>query len=145
MVENPPANAGDTGSIPGWGRPPEEEVATHSSVLAWRIPWTEEPGGLHSTGRQSQTDGAHTHKHERCVGVAPRCGVEHLQQSLSAEPAGTQQEDNPDASAPSCSKSKKPRAHEPRGEANVRRVSSARHSLRVCVYRPEGTVVWVKP
>ena len=36
MVKNPPANAGgvrDTGSIPGWGRSPEEEMATHSSIL----------------------------------------------------------------------------------------------------------------
>ena len=43
------ANAGDArdeGSIPGSGR--EEEMATHSSRLAWRIPWTEEPGGLHT-------------------------------------------------------------------------------------------------
>ena len=31
---------------------PEEELATHSSILAWRIPWTEEPGGLHSMGSQ---------------------------------------------------------------------------------------------
>ena len=49
VVKNPPANAGDlrdTGSIPGLGRSLEEEVATHSSILAWRIPWTEEPGGL---------------------------------------------------------------------------------------------------
>ena len=41
MVKNPPANAGDTGgagSIPGSGRSPEEETATHSSVLAWKIP-----------------------------------------------------------------------------------------------------------
>ena len=30
----------------------EKEVATHSSILAWRVPWTEEPGGLHSTGSQ---------------------------------------------------------------------------------------------
>ena len=30
----------------------EEEMATHSSILAWRIPWTEEPGGLHSIGSQ---------------------------------------------------------------------------------------------
>ena len=30
--------------------PPEEEMATHSSILAWKIPWTEEPGGLESTG-----------------------------------------------------------------------------------------------
>ena len=32
--------------------PPEKEMATHSSILAWRIPWTEEPGGLQSTGSQ---------------------------------------------------------------------------------------------
>ena len=32
--------------------PPEKEMATHSGVLAWRIPWTEEPGGLQSTGSQ---------------------------------------------------------------------------------------------
>ena len=45
MVKNPPANAGDArdlGSIPGSGRPLEKEMATHSSTLAWRIPWTEE-------------------------------------------------------------------------------------------------------
>ena len=34
------------GSIPGWGRSPEEETATHSSILAWEIPWSEEPGGV---------------------------------------------------------------------------------------------------
>ena len=33
----------------------EKEIATHSSILAWRIPWTEEPGGLQSMGRKSQT------------------------------------------------------------------------------------------
>ena len=33
-----------------WGDPLEEEVATHSSILAWEIPWTEEPGGLQSVG-----------------------------------------------------------------------------------------------
>jgi len=32
--------------------PPEKEMATHSSILAWRIPWTEEPGGLQSMGLQ---------------------------------------------------------------------------------------------
>ena len=35
----------DLGSIPKWGRSPEEGVAVHSSILAWRIPWTEELGG----------------------------------------------------------------------------------------------------
>ena len=36
----------------GWEDSPEKEMATHSSILAWRIPWTEEPGGLPSTGSQ---------------------------------------------------------------------------------------------
>ena len=55
MVKNPPVNAGDTrdtGSIPGSEDPLEKGMATHSSILAWRIPWTEEPGGLHSIGSQ---------------------------------------------------------------------------------------------
>ena len=34
----------------GWEDPLEKEMATHSSILAWRIPWTEEPGGVQSTG-----------------------------------------------------------------------------------------------
>ena len=45
-------NAGDPGSIPGLGRPLEKEMATHSSTLAWKIPWTEEPGRLQSLGSQ---------------------------------------------------------------------------------------------
>ena len=45
-------NAGDLGLIPGSGRSPGEGMATHSSILAWRIPWTEEPGGLQSIGLQ---------------------------------------------------------------------------------------------
>jgi len=47
VVKNPPANAGDArdvGSIPGSGRFSGEEIATHSSILASEIPWTEEPG-----------------------------------------------------------------------------------------------------
>ena len=39
----------------GWEDPLEKGKATHSSTLAWRIPWTEEPGGLQSMGSQSQT------------------------------------------------------------------------------------------
>ena len=38
------------GSILGWEDPLKEEIATHSSILAWEIPWTEEPGGLQSMG-----------------------------------------------------------------------------------------------
>ena len=47
-------SAGDLGSVPGLGRSPtqEKEMATHSSILAWKIPWTEEPGGLQSLGLQ---------------------------------------------------------------------------------------------
>ena len=52
MVKNSPANAGDLidrGSIPGLGRSPG---GGHSSILAWRIPWTQEPGGLQSMESQ---------------------------------------------------------------------------------------------
>ena len=47
--------AGDLSTIPGTPEPLEKEMATHSSILAWRIPWTEEPGRLQSMGSQSQT------------------------------------------------------------------------------------------
>ena len=47
--------AGDPGLIPGLGRSLEKGMATHSSILAWRIPWTEEPGMLQSMGLQNQT------------------------------------------------------------------------------------------
>ena len=55
VVKNPAANAGDlgdVGSIPGWDDPLEEGMATHSSILAWKIPWTEEAGRLQSMGLQ---------------------------------------------------------------------------------------------
>ena len=55
-VKNPPANAGDSVLTPGLGRSLEKEMITHSTILVWRIPWTEEPGGLQSMGSQkSQT------------------------------------------------------------------------------------------
>ena len=55
MVKNLPANVEDVknqGSIPGSGRSLEEGMETPSSILAWRIPWTEEPGKLQSMGLQ---------------------------------------------------------------------------------------------
>ena len=52
MVKNLPANAGDPASISGLEVPLEKEMATHSSILAWEVPWTEEPGGLQSMGSQ---------------------------------------------------------------------------------------------
>ena len=53
MVKNLPAMWRDLCFILGQEDPLENEMATHSSVLAWRIPWTEEPGGLQSMGLQS--------------------------------------------------------------------------------------------
>ena len=56
VVKNPPANASrhkrrQIWSL-AWEDPLEEGMATHSSIVAWRIPWTEEPGGLQSIGLQ---------------------------------------------------------------------------------------------
>ena len=58
----PACSARDVGSVPGLGRPLEEGRATHSSILAWRIPWTEEPRGLQSMGSESDAT-EHTHTH----------------------------------------------------------------------------------
>ena len=52
VIKNLPANVGDPGSISSWEDPLEKEMATHSNILAWRIPWTEEPGGLQTMGSQ---------------------------------------------------------------------------------------------
>ena len=51
VLKNPLANARDirdASLIPGLGKSPGGGMATHSSILAWKIPWTEEPGGLQS-------------------------------------------------------------------------------------------------
>ena len=73
VIKNLFADAGnikDPGLIPGSGRFPEDGVATHSSILAWRIPRTEEPGGLQSMGLQSRTQlkqvvmAWHTHEYQ---------------------------------------------------------------------------------
>ena len=55
VVKKPACNARDRGSLPGLRRSLEEGMATHSSTLAQRTPWTEEPGGLQPMGSQSQT------------------------------------------------------------------------------------------
>ena len=50
LVKNlPPMQETRVGSL-GWEDPLEKEMATHSSILAWKIPWTEEPGGLQCMG-----------------------------------------------------------------------------------------------
>ena len=52
VVRKPPASAGDIKGLESLGRedPPEVGTATHSSTLAWRVRWTEEPGRVQSTG-----------------------------------------------------------------------------------------------
>ena len=52
MIKRLPAMRETQGQSPGREDPMEEEMATHSSTLAWKIPWTEEPGRLQSTGLQ---------------------------------------------------------------------------------------------
>ena len=52
VVKNLPANAGNTVRSLGQKDHLEKEMATHSSILAWEIPWTEKPGGLESMGSQ---------------------------------------------------------------------------------------------
>ena len=56
MVKNPPAMQETWVPSLGQGDPLEEGNATHSSVLAWRIPWTEEPGGLYSPWGHKESD-----------------------------------------------------------------------------------------
>ena len=50
MVKNPPDIARDAGRPLGQEDPLEEDIILHASILAWRIPWTEEPGDLQSIG-----------------------------------------------------------------------------------------------
>ena len=64
MVKNLPAMRVAWVPSLGWEDPQEEEMATHSSILAWRIPWTEEPGRLQSMGLQIvRHDSATKHIH----------------------------------------------------------------------------------
>ena len=58
---NSPTNAGDWVQSLGWQDPLEKKIATLSSILAWEIPWTEEPGGLQSMGLQESDTRATEH------------------------------------------------------------------------------------
>ena len=82
MVKNPPANAGDTrdsGLIPGSEDPVRKEMATHSSILAWKSPWTAEPDGLQSTGLRKSRTGLSSH--------APTAMITFARGNLSARKA----------------------------------------------------------
>ena len=52
MVKNPPTKQETGVQLLGWEDPLEKEMATHSNILAWEIPWTEDPGRLQSMGLQ---------------------------------------------------------------------------------------------
>ena len=83
VAKNPPAKAADETQAPSLGQedPLEKEMATHSSILAWEIPRTEEPGRLQSMGLQSRTRlSTHTYK-------TPR--GEHRQNTLTYITAGS--------------------------------------------------------
>ena len=66
VVKNLPANAGDAGSIPGQENPLGEEMATPSSVLVWRIPWTEETGRCSPWGHKG-SDTTEVTQHSRTL------------------------------------------------------------------------------
>ena len=70
MVKNLPAMQETWVRSQGWEDPLEEGMAIHSSILAWRVPWTEEPGGLQSTGSHSQTRLSDEEQHSTAL---PEC------------------------------------------------------------------------
>ena len=77
VIKNPPASAGDPGSILGWEDPLEKEMATLSSILAWEVPWREETGGLVWGVTKSQTRlGTQACRHSL---LSPTCPVFSLQ------------------------------------------------------------------
>ena len=86
MVKNLPASAGDTrdvGLIPGLGRSPRGGNGNPLHILAWEIPWTEEPGGLKSMGSQESdmTECAHAHTHTIIIIIKPY--IQHIKLNFS--------------------------------------------------------------
>ena len=65
-VKNPPATQETQVQSLGWEDPLEKGMAVHTSILIWRIPWTEEPGGLQSMELQSQTQPKRPTLHFEC-------------------------------------------------------------------------------
>ena len=73
MVKNPPAMWEAWAQSLGWEDPLEEGMVTHSSILTWRIPWTEEPGGLQPSGSwRVRHDWVTKHSTAQCVYVNPK-------------------------------------------------------------------------
>ena len=82
MVKNLPANAGHTGRSLGWENPLEKEMATHSSILAWEIPWHGQRSleGYSPCGHQesyiTERLSTHTHTHTQSYVTQNLCNVE---------------------------------------------------------------------
>ena len=89
VVKNPPANAGDSGLTPGLGHAPAKGMATHCSILAWRIPWTEEPGRLQSMGLQRVRHNLGTKQQPQIQDLVPRPGTEPRPPALGAQESAT--------------------------------------------------------
>ena len=66
-VKNPPAVYKTRVQFLGWEDPLEKEMATHSSIHAWEIPWTEEPGRLQSMGSQESDTTERPNPHQGCI------------------------------------------------------------------------------
>ena len=74
MVKNPPAKKETWVQSLYWDDPLEKEMATRSSILAWRIPWTEEPGGLQSMASQRVGhDLATKQENNKCIQIHVHC------------------------------------------------------------------------
>ena len=76
MAKNPPAMQETWVQSLDQEDPLKEGMATHSSILAWRIPWTEEPGGLQSTGSQNQTQPSDLHLCSLCSAIESLLSIE---------------------------------------------------------------------
>ena len=87
MVKNPLASAGDRVQSRCGEDPLEKEMATHSRMLAWKIPWTEEPGGLYSSWGCKESDTAEQlSTHKQGISTVP-VHLEEIRKAFSLEPS----------------------------------------------------------
>ena len=89
VIKSPPANAGDTGSILGQEDPMEKEMATHFSILAWEIPWTEDPGRPQSMGLAKPPTRLNMHAHADVGSQGERSGFQSGSELGALERAGS--------------------------------------------------------
>ena len=88
LVKNLPAVQETWVRSLGWEDPLEKEMATHSSILAWKIPWTEEPGGLQSMGPEELDKTEQLHFHFPCFQSDPLVHIKSTRVSQALPQAG---------------------------------------------------------